>query len=244
MTMLSGSAANFLQLFLARIGVGIGEAGSTPASHSLITDSFPVHRRATALGILGMAVPIGSFIAYTGGGWMAENISWRAALFFAGVPGVAVALLLWFTVKDPRGNISIAEAIKPKKDEFTLREAVTELWAKPTYWDLVAAVAVISFVGFGISTFYAGLFVRVHGIGYQELGCKLGLMVLVIGSFGSWLGGRFGDFVNTRIHGGALLASGFMLVISSLNRNTPGWYSVRLRCLRRLNNCIRTPILG
>ena len=98
MTMLSGSALNFMQLLLARIGVGIGEAGSTPASHSLIADVFPPERRATALGILGMAVPIGSFIAFTTGGWMAENIGWRAAFFFAGVPGVLVAVLIWFTV--------------------------------------------------------------------------------------------------------------------------------------------------
>ena len=94
MTVLCGLAGNFVQLFLARVGVGIGEAGSAPASHSLIADLFPPERRAGALGIMGAAVPVGAFIAYAGGGYITEMFSWRAAFLLAGLPGILVALML------------------------------------------------------------------------------------------------------------------------------------------------------
>ena len=160
MTILCGAATSFLQLFLARVGVGIGEAGSSPASHSLIADLFPPERRATALGIFAMSVSIGSFIAFTGGGWMAENIGWRAAFLVAGVPGLVVALLMWVTVPDPRGKRPLREALKPIPGEVSLREAITELSKKKAYWHLVAAGAAISFVAYGVQTFYAPFFIR------------------------------------------------------------------------------------
>lgn len=219
MTMLCGAAANFSQLFLARVGVGIGEAGSSPASHSLIADLYPPERRATALGVFAISVSMGSFIAYTGGGWMAENIGWRAAFLIAGIPGILVAVIMWFTVRDPRGNTSLAQAFKPIDGEVTLREAIKDLSSKPAYWHLVAAGSALSFVAYGAQSFYAPFFVRVHGIGYEELGLKLGLMVLLFGVTGSWLGGRFGDYLNSRQPGDSLLATAVMLLIS-----VPGFY--------------------
>lgn len=219
MTILCGLAGNFIQLFLARIGVGIGEAGSSPASHSLIADLFPPERRAGALGILGMAVPIGSFIAYTGGGWLVENVGWRIAFLVAGVPGLAVALLMWLTVPDPRGKPKLADAFKPRKDEVTLRMALAELSKKRAYWHLVGGGVMVSFVGYGLASFYAGLFVRVHGIGYAELGWKLGVMVALAGSAGAWIGGKVGDYLNVRMPAGSLFASAIILLTA-----VPGIY--------------------
>lgn len=219
MTVLCGAVGNFTQMFLARVGVGVGEAGSSPASHSLIADLYPPERRATALGIFAISVSLGSFIAYTGGGWMAANIGWRAAFLVAGVPGALVALIIWFTVPDPRGNKSLAQAFKPIEGEVTLREAIKQLSTKPAYWHLVAGGAFLSFVAYGAQTFYVPYFVRVHGIGYEELGLKMGLMILTFGSLGSWLGGRFGDYLNTRVVGGSLLATAVMLLLS-----IPGLY--------------------
>jgi len=137
MTMLCGAATNFTQIFLARVGVGVGEAGSSPASHSLIADLYPPEKRATALGIFAMSVSIGSFIAFTGGGWMAQNIGWRNAFFVAGAPGLLVAVLMWFTVRDPRGKPSLAQAFKPIEGEVSLREAITELSKKSVMKSLV-----------------------------------------------------------------------------------------------------------
>ena len=214
MTMLSGVASNFIQLFFARVGVGIGEAGSSPASHSLIADLFPPERRATALGILGIAVHVGAFIAYTGGGWMAEHVGWRLAIFIAGVPGVIIAAMIWFTVPDPKRKTSLRDAFKPKVGEVTLKQAVKELSLKPAYWHLVAAGTAISFVAYGMGTFYPGFFVRVHEVGYEELGLKLGIMMLVFGALGSWIGGRLGAFMNSKISGGSLLITAFILLLS------------------------------
>ncbi len=193
MTMLCGVAQNFLQLFLARVGVGVGESACSPASHSLITDYFPPERRASAMGIYGSAVPIGAFIAYAGGGWVLESMGWRAAFFVAGLPGVLVGLIVWWTVREPRGAVPLRAALVRQPDQLTLKEAIDELWTQTTYWHLVAAGVLIQFVAYGIAAFYGSLFVRVFGIGYGELGWKLGVMVAIAGVSGAWLGGKVGD---------------------------------------------------
>jgi len=215
MTVLCGLANNFIQLFLARVGVGIGEAGSGPASHSLIADIFPPERRAGALGILGTAVPIGAFIAYAGGGWIVENFDWRTAFFMAGIPGIIVALVMWITVKDPRGKPRFLDSFKRDPHKPTLAMAVKELSQKPAYWHLVAAGVLVQFVSYGLASFYGGLFVRIHGIGYGELGWKLGLMVGISGGFGAFFGGQIGNYLDRKKPALSLLVSGLVLVASA-----------------------------
>lgn len=100
-TAISGAATNFIQLALARVGVGIGEAGGSPPSHSLISDYFPKENRAGALAVYAMGIPIGVSFAYLGGGWLTETFSWRVALVVVGLPGVAMAILLKLTVREP-----------------------------------------------------------------------------------------------------------------------------------------------
>lgn len=215
MTVLCGLAGSFVQLFLARVGVGIGEAGSAPASHSLIADLFPPERRAGALGIMGAAVPIGAFIAYAGGGYITEMFSWRAAFLLAGLPGLIITLVIWFTVPDPRGKVSLAKAFQPAAGEMTLRAALLELSHKPAYWHLVAAGVLVQFISYGLASFYGGLFVRVHGMNYGELGWKLGVMVGITGGFGAWFGGKTGDLIGKRDPALPLLASGLVLVLAA-----------------------------
>ncbi|MEO9634342.1 MAG: MFS transporter [Parasphingorhabdus sp.] len=215
MTVLCGMAGNFMQLFLARVGVGIGEAGSGPASHSLIADLFPPERRAGALGIMGAAVPVGAFLAYAGGGYITEMFSWRAAFLLAGLPGLIIAVVIWFTVRDPRGKVSLAKAFQPVAGEMTLRQALLELSGKRAYWHLVAAGVLVQFVSYGLASFYGGLFVRVHGMDYGELGWKLGVMVGLTGGFGAWFGGKVGDIIGKRDPVLPLLVSGMVLVIAA-----------------------------
>ena len=193
MTILCGAASSFIQLFLARVGVGVGESASGPASHSLIADYFPPERRASAMGVYGAAVPLGAFIALAGGGWIVENFNWRIAFFIAGVPGLIIAVVVWWTVREPRGFIKIRDVFKQKTDQQTLKEALSDLWSKPIYWHLVMSGVLIQFVSYGTAAFYGSLYVRVFGIGYGELGLKLGLMVAIAGISGAWLGGKIGD---------------------------------------------------
>ncbi len=193
MTMMCGLAQNFTQMFLARIGVGVGESASSPASHSLIVEYFPPEKRAGAMGIYGAAVPVGAFIAYAGGGWVVDNFDWRTAFIMAGLPGVFLGVLMWLTVKDSRGGMRLADAFKRRPNEMTLRQAITELSQKRAYWHLVAAGTLVQFVAYGTGAFYGSLYVRVFGIGYSELGLKLGIMVGIAGVLGAWLGGKVGD---------------------------------------------------
>jgi MFS family permease len=101
-TAISGAATNFVQLTLARVGVGIGEAGGSPPSHSLISDYFPKEKRAGALAIYAMGIPIGVALAYLGGGWVMQTFGWRVAFVVIGLPGIAMAVLLKLTVREPQ----------------------------------------------------------------------------------------------------------------------------------------------
>ena len=102
MTALSGLAQNYGQLLAARIGVGIGEAGGSPPSHSMVSDYFPAKQRGTALSFYSTGIYIGILIGFAAGGWIAETFGWRVAFFLVGVPGIFYALLLVWVVKEPK----------------------------------------------------------------------------------------------------------------------------------------------
>ena len=101
LTALMGAAQNFLQLALLRVGVGVGEAGGSPPSHSIISDIFPRRRRALALSVFSMGVYFGYLLAYSTGGWAAETFGWRSTFVIVGLPGVLIALLVAVTVREP-----------------------------------------------------------------------------------------------------------------------------------------------
>ena len=101
MTALSGVAQNYWQLLAARIGVGIGEAGCSPSAHSMIADYYPAHQRATALGIYSLGIPFGILFGFVAGGWMNEVFGWRMAFFVVGIPGLLLALLVRFSLREP-----------------------------------------------------------------------------------------------------------------------------------------------
>src|SRR5688572_263438 len=116
MTALTGLSRSFLELALVRIGVGIGEAGGTPPSHALISDYFPPKRRATALGVFSLGVPIGTMVGYSLGGWLGEEFGWRAAFLWMGLPGIALALLVRLTIREPaRGRFDPPRATPARR---------------------------------------------------------------------------------------------------------------------------------
>lgn len=209
MTVLCGFAAGFWQLFLARVGVGIGEAGSGPASHSLIADLFAPEKRAGAFGVFGLGIPVGAFIAYGGGGWIVENFSWREAFIAAGLPGLIVALIVFFTLKEPRKTTG------PRPDGLPLKAALKELASKPTYWHLIVGATLVAFVAYGLAAFYGAFFVRIHAMGYAQLGLVLGALIGVSGALGAWLGGQTADYFGKRAVGGSLVAPGIVLIAAA-----------------------------
>ncbi len=128
-TVACGMAGNFIQLLLARIGVGVGEAGCTPPAHSLISDYTPAEKRASAIAFYSMGIPLGSLAGMALGGIIADAYGWRIAFFVAGAPGVLLALIAWLTLPEPRrkaGKVEVAN--KP-----SIGDAIAELSRKPAF---------------------------------------------------------------------------------------------------------------
>lgn len=191
MTVASGLARSFPQLAFMRIWVGVGEAAASPPSHSLISDYFPVNRRATAIGVYASGVYLGSALAYLFGGYLRANFDWRTAFFLLGAPGLLFALLVRFTVREPRRGRTEGSASSTATTTFaeTLRYLVTcRSWVY-----LMLACAVLSITGFGVLMWSYEFYGRVHGMDPIEIGLWLALVVGGGGSLGVYLGGSMTD---------------------------------------------------
>jgi MFS family permease len=205
-TALSGLAQNFVQLVLARIGVGIGEAGCTPPAHSLIIDYAPKEKRGSALAMYGMGAPLGGLLGMAFGGLIADAYGWRVAFFVAGAPGLLFAALVWFTLKDPR-NAQRAQNVRDNVQvaRVTIRETLRALAKRPSYYWCTAGITIKAFVSVGYVLFLASFFLRNHpdevaqfaaALGIESmgfLGLTIGLMSGAFGAVGMWLGGQLSD---------------------------------------------------
>ena len=195
MTALCGLAQNFYMLLLARIGVGVGEAGASPPSHSLISDYFPVETRATALSIYALGIPIGSMIGNMVGGWGAEVLGWRHTFILVGLPGILVALIIWFTLREPPRGMADQVKTAPPKDDTpapNVKEVLGFLWAKTSFRHLAFAAGLHAFVGYGAGTWNAPFLLRNHDLPETEVGFWLAL-VYGIGAIGTFFGGFMAD---------------------------------------------------
>ncbi|MEM1194088.1 MAG: MFS transporter [Pseudomonadota bacterium] len=208
-TALCGIAQNFSQLILARIGVGIGEAGGTPPAHALISDYFPKEARAGALAIYSMGIPIGITIAYLGGGWIVQNFDWRTAFLGLGIPGVLLAIILRLVVREPeRGlidRIAAAQSGQPIPPMAKVPDGplfnVGDLWRAarqllriPTYANMLTAQTAVSFASYATSAFTVLFFLRSHP-DFDKL-AVYGWLGVINGTAyvaGVFAGGRFVD---------------------------------------------------
>jgi len=196
MTAFQGTARSFLVLAIARVGVGVGEAGCSPPAHSMIADYFPPERRATALGFYAMGIPIGSAIGLMLGGWVTENIGWREAFMIVGLPGLALAVLVRATLKEPiRGYYD--PPTKPVPQDSIL-DVARFLMARRSFVHLAFAGSLHAFYGYGAASFVAPFFQRVHAFAPAELGMWLGLISLTTGVAGTFLGGYVADRIAIR----------------------------------------------
>lgn len=198
MTAACGIAMNFAQLAAARIGVGIGEAACSPPAQSVISDYFPAQRRATALAIYGLGIPIGTMIAALGGGWLVGHMSWRFAFLALGAPGLIAAILFKLTVREPPRAGSQGD--KAPSFGATLKT----LLGKPTFWHIAFAGALISFVGYSTSQFLVSFIVRNYDIGatiQEEIAnasYALGIISGVSVGIGTFAGGFLCDRLSSR----------------------------------------------
>jgi predicted MFS family arabinose efflux permease len=200
MTAVTGLAQSFWQLALARIGVGVGEAGGSPPSHSLLSDYFPPERRATALALYANGIYVGAGLAMMFGGWVVTRFDWRTAYLAVGLAGLPLALLVRATVRElPRGVWEAGGAgARAPAPAARFRDAVRELFAKPSFGWLVAAACCQSLAGYGILTWGAEFLARVHGMSRLAIGASLGPTILVGGCAGVTLGGWLADRLGAR----------------------------------------------
>ena len=190
-TALQGLAQNAWQLMVFRIGVGVGEAGCSPPSHSIIADYYPQNRRASALGIYSLGIPVGILFGFFVGGWMEQYFGWRWAFFVVGLPGLLLALVVRFTVKEPPRGLSdqrTTEAAQPP-----VLSVVKYLLARRSFIHMAVGGGLAAFSGYGLITFAAAFFARTHGMSSGELGTYLGLIFGIPGGIGIALGGRLAD---------------------------------------------------
>ncbi len=197
MTAISGFVTSYWQLLLARIGVGVGEAGGSPPSHSIISDYFPPQRRATALSVYSMGIYIGVLLGYMLGGWLDQSFGWRTAFLALGIPGILYAFLLLFTVKEPPKGHSDPEVLK-EKEETSFWEVIKILAKKKSFVFLAFACGMHTFGTYGVGNFFAPFLARVHEMSIAEIGFWLGIAAGLSGIIGTFLGGYLADRLGQR----------------------------------------------
>lgn len=191
MTAISGLVQNFTQLLLARIGVGVGEAGGSPPSHSIISDIFPPNERATALGFYSMGVSIGILFGFLAGGWLNEYFGWRVAFAVVGAPGILLAIMLRMTLDEPvRGlNEQRADNATP----VPILQVLALLWSRRAFRHMAFAAALNAFAGYSSSNWTASFMIRSHAMSTGELGTWLALTMGLGGAIGVFSGGLIAD---------------------------------------------------
>ncbi len=196
MTAICGFAQSFAQLALARIGVGVGEAGCTPAAHSLIADSVPPEKRSSAIAFFGLGIPIGGLLGLIIGGVVNDQYGWRIALMLVGAPGLLLAFVLPFLIRDPRRCADSAHfntAESPVKAKLSIKDAVREVFASKAYLYVFIAASFTAFLSYGKGLWTISFFIRSHGLSTTEAGLAMAVALGISGIIGTWLGGKMAD---------------------------------------------------
>ena len=195
MTAFSGLAAGFISLLILRIGVGIGEAGVNPASHSIIADYFPPQRRAFAMAILMLGGSLGMMLGFVGGGFIAEAYNWRIALVSVGVPGLFLAVVMARSLREPARGTYETEAPPPPPPILTTAAA---MWANPAMRHLIAGSVVAGLVGYGFTQWLPTFFIRAHDLSQSQTGMLMAVLFGISGAIGALVAGKWFDRLSIR----------------------------------------------
>lgn len=208
MTAACGLAGSFSQLLAARIGVGIGEAGSSPPSHSMISDLYPKEQRSTAMSVYAVGVYAGAMIGLVVGGYVVQHYGWRATFFVVGLPGLVIAALVRFTLKEPvRGaadglaHLATSDAVERqgvslsmlKLYSIGLLHVFVHLWQTKSARHVIIGLTLVSFIGYGGLIFGPSFFSRSLGLDMAKIGLIFGLTAGFVGGTGAVLGGYLAD---------------------------------------------------
>jgi predicted MFS family arabinose efflux permease len=195
MTVVCGFAGNFAQLMAARVGVGIGEAGCTPPAHSILSDTFPIERRASAISIYSLGVPIGTLFGLAAGGYLAQEMGWRTAFFVVGAPGVVLALITRFSMTEPKRG---AFDLKADVGIEPLRDVLGFMLGLRSMRHMLAGAAAQTLFLAAAATFNASFLTRVHGLSLAEAGVQLGMIAGIVGGSSVMVAGILADRLGRR----------------------------------------------
>lgn len=188
MTMCMGVASNYTQLFLARLGVGIGEAGCVPPSHSMITDSYPPKERASALAFYSAGSNIGIFLSFLVGGVIASQYGWRMAFLVAGAPGIFLALVMMIKLREPQNSNEILHVGRSEYGTI-LRTLLSNRATR----HVIFGAGLTAMVGYGAVAWIATFLSRTHDLALPQVGLYLAIVIGLLGAVGTWAGGTLAD---------------------------------------------------
>lgn len=212
LTGLSGMAWNYMSFLLIRMGVGLGEASYAPAANSLLGDLFPAHKRARAMGIFMLGLPVGLLMAYFTVGAMVKAFdSWRAPLFIAAVPGIVLALFI-FMIREPRRGA--AESVQVSS--ATVQQPIRKILKIRTFFWLVLAGLAFNFASYACNSFMVPLLQRYFLLPLQQAAVATGLIVGVTGLLGLTLGGWIADRVHLKWATGRLLFAALSMLVAAV----------------------------
>ncbi|SNS70434.1 MULTISPECIES: MFS transporter [unclassified Azospirillum] len=193
-TALCGFATGFWQLFLCRLGVGVGEAGGVAPAYSLISDYFPPQERARALAAYSFGIPIGMAAGVLFGGLIAHQIGWRWAFIICGLAGLLLAPLFKLTVREPvRGGFDARPLGSQATASPGLGDALALLFQKPSFWLLALGASCSSILGYGLAFWLPSFFERSHGLALVDRSIFYAGILFFGGMVGVWFGGSLGD---------------------------------------------------
>ncbi|WP_371132643.1 spinster family MFS transporter, partial [Phenylobacterium sp.] len=223
-----GLATNFLQLALARMGVGVGEAGGNPASYSLISDYFPPERRGMALGLYQLGLPLGSTAGLAAGGWIAAEHGWRVAFFAVGAPGVFLALLLLLVVREPKRGEMDRAGHGPAADDPqpTLLHSIAAFFGDPLLRSTAVATSCSAFILYGFLNWAPAFLMRVRGMELTDIALYYSLISGAGAVAGTLGGGVLVDRLRRVSMRAYALTPALAFLLESVWKLTGGWSGV------------------
>jgi len=196
MTALAGIARNAIELTLSRFGVGIGEAAGTAPSSSMISDLFPGGRRSTAMAVYQLGPVFGGFLGAFIGGWVNQYYGWHDAFLVAGIPGLVVAFIFRFTVREPTRGSTEHKRVDARQQN--LAETLRFMLGQRCYLVLLIGFCFTTFTQFGFGTWTAPFLGRIHHLSSKDIGTYIGTVRAGAGLVGTLIGGYLSDWAGRR----------------------------------------------
>ena len=214
-TIISGLAVGFVSLLIARMLLGVGQAGYAPVANSLICDYYSPIKRPGALGVFAMGSLLGGGLSYLLGGLVIQSLTWREAFIYMGAPGIFFGVLMCFAIKDsPRGYTDPTKAQGQHPKSTSLIEALKELKAKPTFWLVTFAAAAAGFAAYSFTSFQPLYIQYAFGISPAKAAIYYLALIAIAGAWGSLLSGFVIQLLSTHVRHASIWVSAITLLIS------------------------------